>query len=104
MVELRCEAVRWADDEPFPGVVEVQFTDAAGRCWSLFDKAPVFDSMGELGPDSTFPVEVAVTCVVAEGHGLLEDEEAVTVSTSPHGVATFDGREEFTVRRDQLIH
>jgi len=49
-------------------------------------------------------VEVTVACVVAEGHGLPEDDEAVAVSTSPHGVAASDGREEFTVRRDQLIH
>ncbi|MET9886511.1 hypothetical protein ABZZ20_25910 [Streptomyces sp. NPDC006430] len=48
------------DDEPWPGVVEVQFADAAGRCWSLFDEAPVFAALGELGPDSAFPVEVTV--------------------------------------------
>ncbi|MFG1808292.1 hypothetical protein [Streptomyces sp. NPDC049040] len=90
------------DDEPWPGVVEVQFTDAAGRRWSLFDKAPVFAATAELGPDSSYPVEVTVACVVAQGHGLLEDE-VVTVSISPHGVTTPDGREEFAVRQDQLI-
>ncbi|WP_329611825.1 hypothetical protein [Kitasatospora herbaricolor] len=91
------------DDEPWPGVVEVQFTDAAGRCWSLVDKAPIFAAMGELGPDSAYPVEVTVACAVAGGHGLPENDEVVTVSTSPHGVTTPDGREEFTVRQDQLI-
>ncbi|BFV56298.1 hypothetical protein KCMC57_up14020 [Kitasatospora sp. CMC57] len=101
--ELRCEAVRWVDDEPWPGVVEVQFTDATGRCWSLVDKAPIFAAMGELGPDSAYPVEVTVACVVAEGHGLPENDEVVTVSTSPDRVTTPDGREEFAVRRDQLI-
>ncbi|MFD3417670.1 hypothetical protein [Streptomyces decoyicus] len=103
MFELLCEAVRWVDDEPWPGVVEAQFTDAAGRCWSLVDKAPIFAAMGELGPDSAYPVEVTVACVVAEGHGLLENDEVVTVSTSPHGVMTPCGREEFSVRWDQLI-
>ncbi|WP_159401252.1 hypothetical protein [Streptomyces sp. NRRL B-24484] len=89
------------DDEPWPGLVEVQFTDAAGRCWSLVDKAPISAAMGELGPDSVYPVEVTVACVVAEGHGLPDNDEVVTVSTS--GVTTLDGREEFTVRWDQLI-
>ncbi|MFE5860912.1 hypothetical protein ACFQ77_10170 [Streptomyces virginiae] len=103
VLELRCEAVRWADDEPWPGVVEVQFTDAAGRCWSLFDKAPIFVAMGELGPDTSYPVEVSVACAVAEGDGLGGDDEVVAISTSPHGVTTPDGHEEFTVRRDQLI-
>ncbi|MGW6782863.1 hypothetical protein [Streptomyces sp. NPDC054987] len=112
MLELRCEAVRWADEEPWPGVVEVQFTDAAGGRWSLFDKAPIFATMGELGPDTSYPVEVTVACAVAEGEDLAGDGEGedlagdgegVTISTSPHGVTTPDGREEFTVRRDQLL-
>lgn len=92
------------DDEPWPGVVEVQFTDAAGRRWSLFDKAPIFAAMGELGPDTSYPVEVTVACAVAEGDRPAGDGEFVTVSTSVHGVTTPDGLEEFTVRRNQLIH
>ncbi|MEU3562363.1 hypothetical protein [Kitasatospora sp. NPDC006786] len=103
MLELQCEAVRWVDDEPWPGVVEVQFTDAAGRRWSLFDKAPIFAAMGELGPDTPYPVEVTVACAITQGHGLAGDDEFVTVSTSVHGVTTPNGLEEFTVRRDQLI-
>ncbi|MGW1185130.1 hypothetical protein ACWD7Y_14245 [Streptomyces drozdowiczii] len=90
------------DDEPWPGVVEVQFMDAAGRRWSLFDKAPIFAAMGELGPDTSYPVEVTVACAVAEDDGLARDDEFVTVSTSPHGVSTPDGYARFTVRRDQL--
>ncbi|MEU8834321.1 hypothetical protein [Streptomyces sp900116325] len=99
MGELRAEVVRWVDDEPFPGVVEVRFTDAAGRRWSLVDKAPVFDAMGALGPDSAYPLEVGIACVII---GLQEDGELVTVSTAPHGVTATDGRDEFTVRYDQL--
>ncbi|MGA5194512.1 hypothetical protein [Streptomyces exfoliatus] len=71
------------DDEPWPGVVEVQFTDAAGQRWSLFDKPPIFAATGELGPDTSYPVEVTVACAVAEGHGPAGDNEVVTVSTSP---------------------
>ncbi|MEW1913630.1 hypothetical protein AB0442_35285 [Kitasatospora sp. NPDC085895] len=82
-------------------MVEVQFTDATGRCWSLVDKAPIFAAMGELCPDWVYPVEVAVACVVADGHSLAKNDEA-TVSTSPHGVTTPDGRQEFTARRNQL--
>ncbi|MFD4693200.1 hypothetical protein [Streptomyces sp. NPDC058463] len=91
------------DDEPWPGVVEVQFTDAAGRRWSLVDKAPVFAAMGELGADLVYPVEVTVSCMITEAPSSPQDNEVVTVSTSPHGVSTPDGREEFTVWSDQLI-
>jgi hypothetical protein len=59
--------------------------------------------MGELGPDSAYPVKVTVACTVADDHGLPKGDEVVTISTSPHGVTTPNGREEFTVRRDQLI-
>ncbi|MGW0931501.1 hypothetical protein [Streptomyces sp. NPDC002644] len=91
------------DDEPWPGVVEVHFTDAAGQRWSLFDKAPIFAAVGELGPDSVYPVEVSVACIVREGSSVSVNKEAVAVSTSPSGVMTPDGRDEFTVRPDQLI-
>ncbi|WP_433892476.1 hypothetical protein [Streptomyces sp. CA-111067] len=101
MIELRCQAVRWVDDEPWPGVVEVQFTDAAGRRWSLFDKAPIFTAMGELGPGATYPVQVGVACVVVDS-GLPQKDDDVIVSTAPHGVSTPDGRDQFTVRRHQL--
>ncbi|MHA5051473.1 hypothetical protein [Streptomyces sp. SD15] len=103
MPELRCEAVRWVDDEPFPGIVEVRFIDATGHCWSLIDKCAIFAQLGELTPDSTYPVEVTVACVVqGVGVGTVGDE-IVTVSTSPDGVATLDGQNTFTVRRSQLL-
>ncbi|MBZ4320671.1 hypothetical protein [Streptomyces huiliensis] len=91
-------------DEPFPGWVEVRFTDAVGRCWSLFDKPAIFGDGGGLGPEAAYPVAVSVACVVREAHETPEGGEVVAVSTSPHGVATPNGREDFVVRRDQLIH
>ncbi|MFJ8627454.1 hypothetical protein ACIRD3_32065 [Kitasatospora sp. NPDC093550] len=103
MVELRCEAVRWVDGGSFPGIVEVRFTDAGGWRWSLVDKAPIFGGGMDLHPDSAYPVEVTVDCMVRECSGPPDDDGIVTVATSPHGVATPCGREEFTVREDQLI-
>ncbi|MFI0736737.1 hypothetical protein ACH4PU_01320 [Streptomyces sp. NPDC021100] len=85
-------------DEPIPGWVEVRFTDAAGRKWSVFDKPPVFDELDVLRPDSSYPVDVTIACVV-----LGERDGLVTVSTTPHHVETPDGRDEFVVRREQLV-
>ncbi|MCF2533191.1 hypothetical protein [Yinghuangia soli] len=90
------------DDEPFPGWVEVQFTDAAGRRWAVFDKPPIFRAAADLGPDSSYPVAASIACVVCEGSE-SPDGGTVTVSTSPHGVATPDGRDEFTVWWEQLV-
>ncbi|MFI5967699.1 hypothetical protein ACIA8J_36740 [Streptomyces asoensis] len=103
MPELRCEAVRWVNDEPFPGLVEVQFVDAAGRRWSLIDKSPLFTRLDELTPDSVYPVNVTVACVIQNGGEVLAGDEVVTVSTSPDGVTTPDGRDTFTVRPSQII-
>ncbi|QIY58772.1 hypothetical protein HEP86_35240 [Streptomyces sp. RPA4-5] len=103
MPELRCEAVRWVDDEPFPGIVEVQFIDAEGQRWSLIDKSPIFAEFDELTPDSVYPVKVAVRCVIQDDVETLAGDEVVTVSTSPDGVTTPDGRDTFAVRTSQLI-
>ncbi|MEU6510551.1 hypothetical protein [Streptomyces sp. NPDC046942] len=103
MPELRCEAVRWVDDEPFPGIVEVRFIDATGHCWSLIDKCAIFAQLGELTPDSAYPVEVTVACVVQSDAVGTAGDEIVTVSTSPDSVATLDGQDTFTVRRSQLL-
>lgn len=63
---VRCEAIRWVDDEPQPGLVEVVLTDADGRTWSLVDKAPIFDSAGVLRPDADYPISVLIACNVIE--------------------------------------
>ncbi|WP_327328126.1 hypothetical protein OG735_40635 [Streptomyces sp. NBC_01210] len=88
--------------DEFPGWVEVQFTDAASRRWSLVDKCPIFDAPDGLGPESAYPLEVGVVCVIRETTTAAEDE-IVTVSTSVHGVTALSGEDEFKVRRNQLV-
>ncbi|MFJ9118953.1 hypothetical protein ACIRJO_25775 [Streptomyces sp. NPDC102394] len=84
MPELRCEAFRRLDDEPCPGIVEVQFVDAAGRRWSLIDTCSTFGQSTELSPASVYPVEVTVACDIETTAG----DGVVTVSTAPDGVST----------------
>ncbi|MFD6423454.1 hypothetical protein [Streptomyces sp. NPDC060198] len=103
VVGLRVEAVRWVDDA-FPGWIEVQFSDARGKHWSLVDKAPAFGTAEELGPCSDYPLAVSVACVMAEtATADLEDDAIVTVSTSVHGITASTGEDEFSVRRSQLV-
>ncbi|MFG2751982.1 hypothetical protein [Streptomyces xanthophaeus] len=98
MAFLRCEAVRWVDDEPQPGLVEVRFTDAHQRQWTFIDKWPVFTG-DDLTPNSLYPVVVGVLCDV-----LTADDTAstVTISVAPWGLESLEGDIEFEVRADQL--
>ncbi|MET8176679.1 hypothetical protein [Streptomyces clavifer] len=86
-------------DDTFPGWIEVQFSDARGKRWSLVDKAPVFGTAEDLGPRSDYPLAVSVGCVVVKTATVdLED-----VSTSVHGITALNGEDEFSVRRSQLV-
>ena len=95
---LRCEAVRWVSDEPFPGWIEVTFTDVDGHLWRVFDKPPIFGSPADLDRDSPFPVAVELDCEI-----LAVDGDVVTISTlKPWDVSTEDDRSEFAVFAWQL--
>lgn len=99
---LRCEAVRWVDDEPQPGLVEVVFTDADGHRRSLVDKVTVFDDADRISPHSPFPVPVDVRCEVISDAG-ESGTQVVTISTArPWGLETPDGHSEFRVLPQQL--
>ncbi|MGW3208308.1 hypothetical protein [Streptomyces sp. NPDC001135] len=91
MPELRC------------GIVEVQFVDAAGQRWSLIDKSSIFAFSAEPTPDSVYPVKTTVACVIQGDVEVTAGDEIVTVSTSPDGVMTLEGKHTFTVNRSQLL-
>ncbi|MET8751361.1 hypothetical protein ABZW32_14870 [Streptomyces sp. NPDC004667] len=96
MVFLRCKAVRWVDDEPQPGLVEIRFTDAHQQQWAFVDKWPIFTGE-DLTPDSAYPVEVGILCDI-----LNTATDTLTISVAPWGLESLDGRVEFEVRSDQL--
>ena len=95
--ELQCVAARWVADEPQPGWVEVLMTDAEGRTWRFFDKPPIFDATGTLASGSNYPVPVTVRVRV------IDEGEALTVSTEPAGVASEEGQTVFRVTSSQVV-
>ena len=104
MAAVGCEIVRWVSDEPQPGIVEVQLTDAYGRCWSFLDKVAIFDADGSAGADSVYPVASVIACEVL-GTSVADDgREIVSITTlRSWGVESTDGQSEFHVAADQLI-
>ncbi|WP_157529772.1 hypothetical protein [Nocardia sp. NRRL S-836] len=90
-------------DDPQPGWVEVQLTDATGTVWSLFDKPPIFDADGQLTPDATYPVDVELDCEIVTREADDNGRELVVISTRrPWGVETESGRHRFEVEPGQL--
>ncbi|MCR8577523.1 hypothetical protein [Streptomyces sp. Isolate_219] len=102
MVFLSCEAVRWVDDEPQPGLVEVRFTDAHQQQWAFIDKWPVFTDGDDLAPDAHYPVEVVILCDILTADDTANTSDTVKISVSPWGLESLEGRVEFEVRADQL--
>ena len=97
MASVRGKAVRWVSDEPQPGWVEVELTDASGTVHSLFDKPPVFVSDDvALLPDSPYPVPVDIDCTVRGEPG------GSAVEVSLRWASTSDGRLDFVVRRTDV--
>jgi hypothetical protein len=96
---IRARAVRWMADEPSPGLVEVEFSDAAGQLCRFVDKAPIFDSTGTLGSSSRYPVELDLACTI-----VARQANSHVVSTAePWGLESVDGRFTFVVRPEQLV-
>jgi hypothetical protein len=86
MTEVRCLVVRWVADEPQPGLVEAQLTDADGRLWSFIDKEPIFcrDSVSRR---TSFPVLAVIRCLILTRETSADGREIVTIDTAnPDGV------------------
>jgi hypothetical protein len=96
--------VRWVSDEPQPGWIEVQLTDADGTVWSFFDKPPIVDVHDRIRRDATYPLEVELACEIVSRQRDAKGRELLTISTRhPWGVEAEDGRDQFQVTPDQLI-
>lgn len=96
---LRAERWRWLSNDPQPGWVEVEFTDADERRWIVADKPPIFFTDPTWDRDTEIPAHVSIECRVIDD---LATSPVVTV-TLAWGVESFPERTStFRVRRDQL--
>ena len=57
-------AVRWYADEPQPGLVEVVLTDRHGVARHVIGKYVYFEGLHDLHPQSVYPIDVDLDCVV----------------------------------------
>jgi hypothetical protein len=100
---VRCTAIRWVNDDPQPGWVEVRMTDAFGREWIFFDNPVIFGGGAELSSRTTYPVPVTIRCEII-ANDMAGAELAVRISTArPDGVSAVGDVTAFDVRPDQLV-
>lgn len=89
--DLACQAVAWISDEPRPGIIDVVLVDIESREWHFVDKVAIFGGSGPITRQSSFPMPVTLRVRV------VEDGEALLVSTDPRGVESQDGENLFRV-------
>jgi hypothetical protein len=101
-VTVKCLAVRWVSDEPFPGWVEYQMTDADGVTWSFFDK-PIHGGWEAMAPMANYPLPSSFECEIVRTEIDAQGEALIVISTlNPNGLETSDGRSEVRVRHSQV--
>ncbi|WP_149205157.1 hypothetical protein [Actinotalea subterranea] len=101
MLLLRGSATRWINDEPMPGLVQIEITDADARVHRLVEKSAVVGANGVLHEGAEYPIDVEVAC--NPRHQAYRSGEARTVNVvdlSPWGVDDPDVL--YPVERDQL--
>jgi hypothetical protein len=96
MHNVAVQIVRFVDS-CFPGWVECELVDAAGRRHILKDKVPIF-TVQDLDADSKYPTPGFVACEVVERYRNEKGQELVRVSTvKPYDIESTEGVSEFTV-------
>jgi hypothetical protein len=101
-VDLAVQIVRFVDDYQ-PGILEVEFTDAAGQPHRLIDKAPIFTT-ATLSADSVYPQPGTVRCSLLRVLQDRGERELLTISTAePFSIETAEGLTQFDVLPSQIL-
>jgi hypothetical protein len=101
VILLQGIVTRWVADDPQPGLVQIEITDADGRVHRLEEKPAVVDADGRLQARSRYPVEVEIACQPRHQQYRPREERIVNVvDLSPWGVD--DETVLYPVARSQL--
>ena len=95
---LAVEIVRFVD-ESFPGWVECQFADAAGRVHTMVEKYPIVTAQ-MLDADSQYPQSGEVRCEVLDRSEDARGRKIVRIRLN--GIESTEGLSEFVVLADDL--
>ena len=101
-MQVRVQIVRYVEDY-FPGIVECELLDAAGRLHTFVEKCPVVSDKWP-GPEDKYPMNGIIRCEILERWHGPDGRDLVRVTTEqPDYVETKDGMMEFVVLSSQVI-
>ena len=101
MDAITVSIVRFVDDEPQPGLVECELTDAFGNRHSFIEKTAIV-SAENLSRDSRYPQTGVIACEVAAVWSDASGRSLARVRTDVWGVESADGIRTFVVDRSSV--
>jgi len=103
MIGVRVTITRYISDEPQPGIVECQFSDAHGRQWSFVEKTAIV-SAENLDAGTSYPQPGVIACEIIGRSRDVTEREIVLIDTErPWCVESVDGSMRFEVPPESLI-
>jgi hypothetical protein len=103
MIGIRVSITRYISNEPQPGIVECEFSDAHGRHWIVIDKTAVV-SGDDLDSRTSYPRPGVIACEVVGRSRDATGREITLVDTEhPWGVESVEGSMRFEVLPASLI-
>jgi hypothetical protein len=101
VAQLVVKITRFIDDEPQPGIVSCELTDAENQRHTFIDKVPTF-SLAYLDGSSTYPQPGIVRCEVTARWQDARGRDLVRVITGRDVVESTEGLSEFVVLAEQI--
>lgn len=103
MIGVRVSIRRYVSDEPQPGTVECEFSDAYGQRWSFIEKTATV-SAEYLDAHTSYPQPGVIACEIVSRSRDATGREIVLVNTGrPWCVESVDGAMQFEVLPSSLV-
>jgi hypothetical protein len=103
IIGIRVAITRYVSDEPQPGIIECEFTDAFGRQRRFVEKTAIV-SAEDLDARTRYPQPGVIACEVLEFGRDASGRDIILVSTEyPDSVEAVDGTMRFEVLPTALV-
>jgi len=103
MLGIRVSITRYISDDPKPGIVECEFSDAHGRKWVFVEKTAIV-SADDLDVATNYPCSGVIACEIIDRRKDDAGHEIILVDTKrPWCIESIDEATEFEVLPESVI-